>query len=122
MSDILKDPRKVFEQEFLKIGEENEKVLAISCDSASGGGMSKFIEKFPDRYVEMGIEEQNAISVCAGLSMQGYIPVIVAITPFITMRSYEQVRDDIGYRICKYECENCWFWRWTCLFHFRFNT
>lgn len=97
MSDTVKDPRKVFEQTFLTIGEENEKVLAISCDSASGGGMSKFIKKFPDRHVEMGIQEQNAISVCAGLSMQGYIPVIVAITPFITMRSYEQVRDDIGY-------------------------
>ncbi|HZK71971.1 MAG TPA: transketolase C-terminal domain-containing protein, partial [Clostridia bacterium] len=58
---------------------------------------AKFIKKFPNRYVEMGIEEQNSIGVCAGLAMQGYIPVIVAITPFITMRSYEQVRDDIGY-------------------------
>lgn len=97
MSNTVKDPRKVFEQAFLIIGEENEKVLAISCDSASGGGMAKFIKKFPNRYVEMGIEEQNSIGVCAGLAMQGYIPVIVAITPFITMRSYEQVRDDIGY-------------------------
>ena len=97
MTTTVKDPRKVFEDAFLKIGQENEKVIAISCDSASGGGLSKFIQTFPDRYVEMGIEEQTAIGVSAGIATQGYIPVIVAITPFITMRSYEQVRDDIGY-------------------------
>lgn len=97
MSNTLKDPRKVFEEAFLKIGEENEKVLAVSCDSAKGAGMGKFTQKFPDRYIEMGIEEQNAIGVSAGLAMQDYIPVVVAITPFITMRCYEQVRDDIGY-------------------------
>lgn len=97
MTITVKDPRKVFEEAFYKIGQENEKVLAVSCDSAKGGGMSKFTNNFPNRYIELGIEEQTAIGVSAGLASQGYIPVIVAITPFITMRSYEQVRDDIGY-------------------------
>jgi len=79
-----KDPRKVFAKTF-------------SCDSASGAGMKEFIDNYPDRYVEAGISEQNAISVSAGLAMVGFVPVLAAITPFITMRAYEQVRNDIGY-------------------------
>lgn len=94
---IMKDPRKAFEEALLQIGKENDKVVAVSCDSASGGGLSSFFKAFPQRSVETGISEQNAVGIGAGLAKQGYVPVIVAITPFITMRAYEQVRDDIGY-------------------------
>lgn len=93
----VQDPRKVFEKAFLEIGKENPKVVGVSCDSAKGAGMWSFVEAFPERYVEMGISEQNAVGVAAGLAQQGFIPVVVAINPFLTMRSYEQVRDDIGY-------------------------
>ncbi len=92
-----KDPRKAFDEAFLQIGKENDKVVAVSCDSSSGGGMSQFFKAFPERSVETGISEQNAVGICAALAKQGFIPVIVVITPFITMRAYEQVRDDIGY-------------------------
>jgi transketolase len=91
------DPRKVFEKAFLEIGKENDKVVGISCDSAKGAGMWSFVEAFPERYVEVGISEQNAIGIAAGLSQQGFIPVVIAINPFVTMRCYEQVRDDVGY-------------------------
>ena len=47
----------------LAIGKENPKVVGVSCDSAKGGGMWSFVEAFPERYVEMGISEQNAIGV-----------------------------------------------------------
>lgn len=97
MGGSAKDPRKVFEKSFLEIGKENDRVLAVSCDSAKGGGLWSFVQAFPERYVEVGISEQNAIGICAGLASAGYIPVVVAITPFITMRCYEQIRDDIGY-------------------------
>lgn len=93
----VRDPRKVFEQVFLQIGRENGSVLAVSCDSAKGAGMASFVKAFPERYVEAGISEQGAVGVCAGLSSQGYIPVLAAIAPFATMRCYEQIRDDIGY-------------------------
>lgn len=92
-----KDPRKAFDETFLQIGQENDKVVAVSCDSSSGGGMSAFFKAFPQRSVETGISEQNAVGICAALAKEGFIPVIVVITPFITMRAYEQVRDDIGY-------------------------
>lgn len=91
------NPRNVFESTLLDIGTINNQVLAVSCDSAKGAGMASFIKSFPDRYVEVGISEQNAVGICAGLAELGFIPVIAVITPFLTMRAYEQVRNDIGY-------------------------
>lgn len=93
----LADPRSVFGETLLELGRENDRIVAVSCDSASGGGMGAFFKAFPERAVECGISEQNAVSVCAALARQGMIPVITVITPFLTMRAYEQVRDDVGY-------------------------
>ncbi|MGB7594221.1 MAG: transketolase C-terminal domain-containing protein [Erysipelotrichaceae bacterium] len=93
----MSDPRKIFEAAFDKIGAENPLVLAISCDSAKGAGMATFIKHYPDRYVEVGISEQTAIGICAGLAETGFKPVLAAITPFLTMRAYEAIRNDIGY-------------------------
>ncbi len=91
------DPRKAFDMALLELGRENKDIVGVSCDSSSGGGMSSFFEAFPQRTVETGISEQTAIGICAALAKQGMIPIIVVITPFLTMRAYEQVRDDIGY-------------------------
>jgi transketolase len=93
----LVDPRKAFGEALLQLGRENGRIVAVSCDSASGGGMGDFFRAFPERTVEAGISEQNAVGMCAALAKQGMIPVIVAITPFLTMRAYEQIRDDVGY-------------------------
>jgi len=97
MDNTLKDPRKVFSKALMDIGKENSRVLIVSCDSASGSGMSEFLESYPERYIEAGISEQNAIGVSAGLAERGFIPVVSAIAPFISMRCYEQVRNDVGY-------------------------
>lgn len=91
------DPRKAFGDTLLKLGADNKRIIAVSCDSASGGGMSDFFKAFPERTVETGISEQNAVGICAALAKQGMIPVITVITPFLTMRAYEQIRDDVGY-------------------------
>ena len=93
----MMDPRNAFDAALLELGRENKDVVGVSCDSALGGGMGSFFKAFPQRTVEAGISEQNAIGICAALAKQGMIPIIVVITPFITMRAYEQVRDDIGY-------------------------
>lgn len=93
----IMDPRKAFEEALLDFGGENQNIVAVSCDSVSGGGMKSFFNAYPERSVETGISEQNAIGICAALAKQGMIPIIVVITPFITMRAYEQVRDDVGY-------------------------
>jgi transketolase len=92
-----KDPRMAFNQEFERLGILDERLVAVSCDSAKGAGMSGFQAACGDKLIEVGISEQTAISLCYGLAEVGWVPVISAITPFLTMRAYEQVRNDIGY-------------------------
>ncbi|MGL4606568.1 MAG: transketolase family protein [Eubacteriaceae bacterium] len=91
------NPRDVFGETILQLGKENKNVMAVSCDSGSGSGMNQFKEELPNQYLETGICEQNAVGVCAGLAEGGFIPVVSAIAPFISIRALEQVRNDVGY-------------------------
>ncbi len=93
----LRDPRKAFEEKLVQLGRQNEKIYALSCDSASGGGLGAFFKTFPERSVEIGISEQNGVGIAAAMAKQGLVPVLVIINPFLTMRAYEQIRDDLGY-------------------------
>lgn len=81
----------------MELARRDERIVAVSCDSCSGGGLSAFFKEFPERSVEVGISEQNAVSLCAAMARQGLRPVLVIINPFLTMRAYEQIRDDLGY-------------------------
>jgi transketolase len=91
------NPREVFGETLLELGRKNENIMAVSCDSGSGSGMNPFKSELPGQYLEVGISEQNAIGVSAGLAEGGFIPVVSAIAPFISMRAFEQVRNDLGY-------------------------
>lgn len=97
MAESKLNPRDVFGNVLLEIGKANERVMAISCDSGAGSGMDPFKETLPLQYLEIGISEQDAIGVCAGLAESGRIPVVSAIAPFISMRCFEQIRNDVGY-------------------------
>ena len=57
----------------------------------------KFIDSFPNRFLNVGIAEQNAVSIAAGLSLSGYKPYLYSIVPFVTMRCFEQIRVDVAY-------------------------
>ncbi len=91
------NPRDVFAETLLDIGRENKNIMAVSCDSGAGSGMNPFKKELPNQYLEIGISEQNAIGICAGLAEGDYIPIVSAIAPFISMRAFEQVRNDLGY-------------------------
>jgi len=93
----LTDPRKVFGKQVLELAKQDSRILAISTDSSGSSGFAPFKEYFPERHLEFGLTEQAAIGFCAGLALSGKIPFFCAITPFITMRCYEQVRDDLVY-------------------------
>ena len=97
MAVVKLNPRDVFGEVLLSLGKDNEKIMAVSCDSGSGSGMNPFKKALPDQYLEIGISEQNAIGICAGLAESGNIPVVSAIAPFISMRCFEQIRNDVGY-------------------------
>ncbi|QQG40393.1 MAG: hypothetical protein HYV37_02365 [Candidatus Levyibacteriota bacterium] len=58
----------------------------------------KYIEAFPDQYLNMGVAEQNMAGVAAGMAIEDKMPIIYSIAPFTTMRNFEQIRNDICYQ------------------------
>lgn len=93
---MVRNPRTTLGEAMIKIAETDERILGVSCDSGNGG-TGVFSKTYPDRFIECGIMEQSAVSLCAGLAHSGYTPFLAIICPFLTMRAYEQIRDDIGF-------------------------
>jgi transketolase len=73
------------------------RVCAVVSDSVSSTKLKSFSQKFPDRFVNVGIAEQNLVGVAAGLANGGMIPYACAASCFITARAMEQVKVDLGY-------------------------
>ena len=91
------DPRKEFGRAVAEVAETDERVIVLSADSGKSSGFGEFLTAHPDRYVEVGIEEQGATGMAAGLATTGFVPVLCAIAPFVTCRNFEQFRNDLGY-------------------------
>lgn len=89
--------RLAFGQALLEIGARESRSVVVSVDTQDLLGIRPWIERFRDRFVELGIAEQNAIGVASGLATTGLRPYVCAYAPFITARSMEQVRNDVAY-------------------------
>lgn len=79
------------------LAEKDERIMLVCADSLLAMRASEFVEKFPDRYVEVGIAEQNAAATAAGLAADGLIPYFATYAGFITMRACEQLRSFVAY-------------------------
>lgn len=77
--------------------EKNPKVMGIGADITSSVGMNLFAEKFPERFISLGIAEQNCMGVAAGLALSGKIPVFSTYAVFATMRAADQLRISVCY-------------------------
>lgn len=97
MSTELFDPRKAFGAAVAEVAEDDPRVVVVSTDSGKSSGFGDFAKAHPDRYFEVGIQEQGATGMASGLATTGKVPVYCAIAPFVTARNYEQFRNDIGY-------------------------
>jgi transketolase len=89
--------RLAFGQALLELGAREPRSVVLSADTQDLMGIRGYIERFPTRFVEVGIAEQNAIGIAAGLATTGMRPYVCAYAPFIAARSMEQVRNDICY-------------------------
>lgn len=89
--------RKGFGEGLLKAGEENSQVVALCADLVESTQMLKFAEKFPERYIEIGVAEQNLVTVSSGLSAMGKIPFCSSYAMFSPGRNWEQIRTTIAY-------------------------
>ncbi len=88
--------REAFGEALVRMGEENERIVAVDGDVAGSTMTAAFGERFPDRFFELGIAEQNMIGVAAGLAMTGKIPFAASFGCFITGR-FEVIRMSLGY-------------------------
>ena len=84
----------MFGESLLKIAGSNEKVVAITAAMPSGTGLDKFEMKYPERFFDVGICEEHGVSMCAGLSLSGMIPVFAIYSSFL-QRGYDQLITDI---------------------------
>ena len=90
-----KDYSKVFGDKLVELAKKNEKIVAITASMKDGTGLTKFSEEFPDRFFDIGIAEQHALGLAAGMAMDGMIPVVPIYSSFY-QRAYDQVIHDIA--------------------------
>ncbi len=96
--DIEKFPsRDGYGEGLVLAGEENEQVVALCADLLESTRTLAFAEKFPQRYVEVGVAEQNLATVAAGMALAGKIPFISSYATFSPGRNWEQIRTTACY-------------------------
>ena len=89
--------RQSYGEELAKLGEENENIVVLDADLSSATKTGIFSNKFPERFVNVGISEQNLMGVAAGLSTFGKIPYASTFAVFAAGRAYDQIRNSIAY-------------------------
>lgn len=99
--EIISNPRKnpptyteVFGETLCKLAKENKRLIAITAAMQSGTGLEEFAREFPDRFYDIGIAEQHAVTFAAGLALEGMKPVVAIYSTFL-QRAYDQVLQDV---------------------------
>ncbi|MEH1932986.1 MAG: 1-deoxy-D-xylulose-5-phosphate synthase [Nostoc sp.] len=85
---------KVFSHTLVKLAEQNPKIVGITAAMATGTGLDKLQAKLPNQYIDVGIAEQHAITLAAGLATQGMRPIAVIYSTFL-QRAYDQIIHDV---------------------------
>ena len=91
------DYSKVFGNKLIQLAQKNKKIVAITASMKDGTGLSEFQKKFPKRFFDIGIAEQHAITMAAGMAKEGIIPFVPLYSSFY-QRAYDQVIHDIAIR------------------------
>lgn len=84
----------IFADELVKIAGSDPDVVAITAAMASGTGLSAFKEAYPERFFDVGIAEQHAVTMAAGMALSGTVPVFCVYSSFL-QRAYDQVLHDV---------------------------
>lgn len=92
-----KAARQSYGEALAEIGEKNEKIVVLDADVSTATKTQIFAQKFPERFLDMGIAEQNMMSTAAGLATCGKIPYASTFAVFACGRAYDQIRNSICY-------------------------
>ena len=88
------DYSEVFGNKLVDLAKKNEKIVAITAAMADGTGLTKFRKEFPKRFFDVGIAEQHALTMAAGMAKEGLVPVVPIYSSFY-QRAFDQVIHDI---------------------------
>ncbi len=100
--DVEQAPiRKGFGQGLLAAGQADERVVALCADLTESTQMHLFAEAYPERFIEMGVAEQNLVTVASGMGAMGKIPFCSSYAMFSPGRNWEQVRTTVSYNNTK---------------------
>ncbi len=98
MSEVKKiATRESYGNALVELGREKENLIVLDADLAAATKTGTFKKVFPERHIDCGIAEANMTGIAAGLSTCGYVPFISTFAMFAAGRSFEQVRNSIGY-------------------------
>ena len=86
---------KVFGQTLVKLCEQNSRVVGITAAMATGTGLDLLQKAIPSQYVDVGIAEQHAVTLAAGMACEGLLPVVAIYSTFL-QRAYDQLIHDVG--------------------------
>jgi transketolase len=93
----LFDCREAYMSALEEMAAADARVCAVANDSLSSAKLKNFKARFPDRFINVGIAEQNMVGVAAGLANGGMIPYVCAASCFLTARAMEQIKVDLAY-------------------------
>lgn len=88
------DYTDIFSRKLLSLAEKNQKLVAITAAMAEGTGLKQFRERYPERFFDVGIAEQHAVTFAAGLAAAGMLPVVAVYSSFL-QRAYDQILHDV---------------------------
>ena len=97
MSEVKIATRESYGNALVELGKEHENLLVLDADLAAATKTGMFRKAFPERHIDCGIAEANMTGVAAGLSTCGFVPFVSTFAMFAAGRSFEQVRNSIGY-------------------------
>ena len=87
----------------LDLAKEIDNLMVLTCDVSTSAGLDRFRKTYPEKYLDLGIAEQNMIGVAAGLASENFNVITTTFAPFQTMRCCEQIKVNLGYmkqKIC----------------------
>jgi 1-deoxy-D-xylulose-5-phosphate synthase len=85
---------EVFGKTMVDLGQENKKLFAVTAAMPEGTGLSEFAQAYPERFLDVGIAEQHAVTFAAGLATEGYRPVVAIYSTFL-QRAFDQIIHDV---------------------------
>ncbi len=89
--------RQAFSNKLLELAKIDSNIIAVTSDARGSVTLTKFAKELPDQFIEVGIAEQNAVGIGAGLALSGKKPFVCGPACFYSARNYEQVKIDVAY-------------------------